>query len=403
MQSGVAIVEDGDGRAGWSIGVVIGLLILAVSGLGGTIARGAPSDVEMWWRIFEDGGILEVATDAGEFAIPVEVSSVLAPEPDEGDPSNETVVLRGQAAGSTAAVILESDRAGAIVNTADGSFVRIEVPPTEESTNETRENRTVKRNVSDPLRGGPLQIEQHSVKGDLPPLPEYSADATNESAQNSSLQGMTTLHARPPGGNSIHISKHIWDSDNPIDPVNALFYDLGTRGWIRHTMEGSHGVGWNKDVCGSDKYAWFYDGMHGGSDGWQLQDRHWGKEDDWCLDSRYHFREFNSDSGDSHSPGFAEYSPAPAHWECDGHDLECVDPQRGQDELLVDLRYSHDVDHIWMNQIDHSDGECATCPRWDGWVDFYQIWSVSGQDPCGDDSPTETIYSGSVDTVRWEC
>lgn len=70
MQSGVAIVEDGDGRAGWSIGVVIGLLILAVSGLGGTIARGAPSDVEMWWRIFEDGGILEVATDAGEFASP---------------------------------------------------------------------------------------------------------------------------------------------------------------------------------------------------------------------------------------------------------------------------------------------------------------------------------------------
>lgn len=200
-------------------------------------------------------------------------------------------------------------------------------------------------------------------------------------------------------GHSVRLSKHIWDvsrrKGQAIDPMNVLLYDDG---WYIENILGERG--WTAGVCGSDKSLYLYDERHGGEDSWELQDRHWGTDSGTCFVDRYHAREYLSETGDTHTPGFGSYRPLPVHWECWRHNLRCVDPQKGQDRLLADLRDHPNVGNIWFFHLDDND-DCKTCDRWNGWIDLYHI-TFSGEDPCGTE-PTMAEFGGTVKTVAWFC
>jgi hypothetical protein len=205
-------------------------------------------------------------------------------------------------------------------------------------------------------------------------------------------------------GHSVVVSKHIWDS-NPIDPMNVMFY--GKYGWHGARLLESLGAwAWNR--CGGDKNLWMADGRHGGTDHWGKQTWHYGTDGGWCFVDRYHGREYFP-SDDTHLPGFAVHSPHPVHWECWTHDLGCVYPQRGQDWVLSYLSPRPVSQNLTVGHI-HSfllsdNKDCATCARWDGWVDLYEIRrnDQTTPDPCGADKPTISQFDGDVKLLGFFC
>jgi hypothetical protein len=84
-----------------------------------------------------------------------------------------------------------------------------------------------------------------------------------------------------------------------------------------------------------------------------------------------------------------------------------VNPQRGQDHLLATLDGSATVANERFKQVANAAGDCGTCDRWDGWVDFYERILVggAGHDPCNANSnPTPTItVAGGYTRIQWRC
>lgn len=308
---------------------------------------------------------------------------------------NETdewfVVLRGKDAnvGATAAVIIRPNLVDVIINLPTGASIRVSRPGTD--------------NPSQPLASAPSSDKNPQLLAAPPfflsevsPFLSSSDDAkalilTNSAVGNADHQ------------NSIRVSKHIWQPDHSeaTDPVNVIFYHkanlleslLGDIGWV----DGGAG-------CGSAKDLKFYDSGHGGQDAWRGLATHWVPSGSWCAGwDRFHGREYRSDTGDTHSPGFGSYRPFPVHWENWLHGTlgEIIDPQYGQDKLLADLSGHSNIGDIWLTHIVPIN-DCKYCDRWDGWFDIYQI-TDGAANACADERLDFLSFGGSVTSVAWEC
>lgn len=371
-----------------------------------SVAQSANVDdqINEWWSILEAGGVLRAEVDDVVYEIPLQITSTLLPQDDMGvqDPAHAVIILRGSAAGATAAVVLAPGRIAAFVNGPNGETLRLNVPPLPDLE-------LVSTHEHVPWRG-PLVAEEYSIRVGTPPLFDHDRPmgmmVPGESPMGLVPAGMENvevkmLHFSPPGGHSVHISKHIWKAGaGAKDPVNAWFFHHAT---IMATHDTLVNAGWGSTICGSEKVAWFDDAMHGGSTDWFGNWQHHHKESNGiCGDARYHIREFPSETGDTHSPGFEQYTLTPVHWEDTGHAESSVNPQKGQDKLLVDMSGRADIGNIHTRLLPKTDSECSSCARWLGWVDIYnRIDSSGNHNPCG--NPQFTHYGGSVMHVSWTC
>lgn len=343
--------------------------------------------------LVENPSIRIRSVDHQEFTLPLEVSSVWFSD-ESGNttfvddlssgllshPREWTAVLRGALPqlGATGALVLKSSGLQGAFNLPDGRSLL---------TGKHEVARWSFRN-------------QNTIGGSAPQLYVTDLSGGSSAPSVSELIPPPDPPESPSSAHSMAMSKHIWKpTENsmtfPLDPVNVVFYQNPYVAVFSWGMLQNHG--WIEGVCGSTEYLYIYDARHGGTDGWKAQRDNYGKEDSVCIDERYHARSYLSSTGDSHTPGFQDYIPLPAHWECDWHSFDCVNPQRGQDQLLGDIIGDYRVRTFWTWQLaDNKD--CRTCERWNGWIDMYRLSEVSSTDPCGGNKPQ--IFQTSV-TVSW--
>ncbi len=293
-------------------------------------------------------------------------------------------VLRGVVpeSGVSGVVILRPDSYDVIVNLPSGKSIRAHVPAASA--------------ISAP-------VEPPSPAGANLAHPSFFKKVPTGISPNGTPGPSWKISARPvldgEESGSIRVSKHIWTPDHQqaIDPVNAMFY---------HDTQFLHQVmadaGWVATAgCGSKKHAILYDAMHGNADNWHEQAMDWGTLN-WPLCvfyARYHGRQYDSPTGDTHIPGFGNYVPFPVHWEGDGH--TDVRPQVGQDKLLSDVVGHPNVGNVWSFQTD-TPNDCANCLNWLGWLDIYELTDGTG-DPCTGDWTAMVEYGGQVQSTALEC
>lgn len=355
-----------------AVGLLFVLLAIAYSSAEPE-PRNLPAD---WVREFENGGVLHLRTLDSMESINMNVSSRL--------PDNATV-LRGFSAEGTGAILLVSPTlVSGSINDASGTMYRFRIDITGHASTPFYDPLLSMYTV-DPLQAGPIRVwDEFSAM----PSGARMSDAEdredgfcNERCRELySSDELTSVHITPFGGHSIRIGKHIYDGNTAIDPINVIFYgDDLDYSLAHHTVETNE---FESTSCGSNKYAYFYDdavGHSGGSDEWELQeegaDRHYqavftGGD---CVDrARAHIRFYESDSGDTHNPGFGPYILAPTHFETAGHDPEQdVNPQTGQDILYSLIAEDHHVAKI--STYSTTPGNCASCGKWSGVLDLYEI------------------------------
>lgn len=381
--------------------LVTAVVVFAMVFVGSTSAEGSQPSVEEWYAALQDGGVLVLSTQGHTENIPVHVSSVFE-VPDE----LPTIVLRGQVGTSSASVVLKHDGAYGFANLADGHSYRWSQSGTTSAS--ALASDSLNEGLPGPVTGTMFVDQVQALPPDDDTAEDYVttfADCTSYRANELIQQVIQSMDVAPFGGHSIKISKHIWQSDPdcPIDPSNVIFYDETSSSMAETVVEAA---GWDKTTCGKTKWLYFFDAQHSGSDDWDLMDEgddgHFEKDrSGQCENMRYHLRRFTSATGDTHNPGFGDFTVLPVHWEDDGHDV--VNPLQGQDYLLADMATSEYVGEMWSIEVANSASDCMNCALWDGRVDIYQIRTDNSNDPCGLAPPIGITTIGSFVRLEWGC
>ncbi len=351
-------------------------------------------EIPLFWSEFSDGGVANIKTPNEFFQLPLQVSTIFVDGRPLNDseqmdylmagqsdvPSNTTVVLRGKSAGATGVMVLKEARVSGAFNSPMGESLRFNIPPLERQQPEVEEQEDVLDLTSPEQFRGPIQSDVQVAKS-------------------GPFEGVDVLHMSPRGGGSVWTSLHIYSGGDPIDPMNAWFYDSAGESYVDSALTDA---GWSEEGrswCASTKEVLIRDHLHGsGTDYWDEQSRHYTDPQE-CDGARYHLRTFPSRYGDTHTPGFDTYLLAPVHYE-DGIGHSNVYPQTGQDKLQSDMAGSPWISNYWAVSVPNDASECANCDEWDGWIDIYQL-DLDGVDPCG--SVDWTIYWGSVDEINFWC
>lgn len=335
-----------------------------------------------WTTIAERGGFTLVVSEEETFSIPLSLSTTFPSDANDSD-AGQTAVMRGYAGSASAMAIVTDNRTHVLVNSPTGENYKVQFG----GSNSEGTLSSVKR--YQPFEG-PLDAKQSQKSWNVP---------------DSGWEAGGMVHVSPPGGGSIEFSKHIWDLTDweAADPVNVIFYDGGWESRVVGVLETD---GWTPKGdswwCSSGKDVHIHDGMHGGRDEWFVEDEVLVKPDK-CEGDRYHMRLYESESGDSHSPGFVDYSLTPVHWE-EGTTHSYVDPQEGQDRVAADLVDDGDIGAIHSINVGTSSSECSSCDNWGGAVDLYQVYPVvEKEDPCGGAPNWYDFSEGDVVMLNLYC
>jgi hypothetical protein len=289
------------------------------------------------------------------------------------------VVLRGESLDKAAsgAMVVRKEGVSGIINHRFGDSIRVDGGPAEA--------KSWLSGSSSPGRGQPLRA--------------FVLDDGTPHTDARKMAGVGNLVDHG-SGNSIVVSKHIYmePGGQRVDPVNVIFYGDMAEGTLLLTRNQ-----WYPTTCSSVKHALILDASHGGSDAWVTQDNDY-ERDGLCVDARHHARRYSA-HGDWHSPGFGFYALVPVHWECFGHPLECVDPQRGQDRLYSTVIQDPRVKGITSFRPDSDNLDCTTCSRWNGWIDMYWVEhpDSTNVDPCGAGKTASIEFSGTIKMLRFGC
>ncbi len=298
-------------------------------------------------------------------------------------------VLRGHTPDSsvTSAVVLSRGEVKTIVNLPDGRSLRHPRPAFSSSGSGLALDSD--GNLLVPVRP-PFYIRERTVAS-----PGSSAVGAFHLSDNADPEALDE---------SIEVSSSIWKWDpepTAVDPTNVIFY---------HKTElfasVLNDVGWadGGSFCGSSKDVKFFDARHGGEDAWKPQGTHWQPAGSLCGGtSRFHGRQYNSDTGDTHSPGFGGYAPFPVHsedWDWWALTHVNVNPQHGQDKLLADLMGHPNIGTIWLYAT--IGGSCENCERWDGWFDLYQLTDGEANS-CTEEYIGFISHGGDRPSVGWDC
>ena len=194
---------------------------------------------------------------------------------------------------------------------------------------------------------------------------EYEAQKAAVAEQRSASLTMQ-IPAVKVGRHSITFSNRTYSSNTAKDPVNLVFYRVGSSWDVNYDLINWTRLRWGGTTCGGTQRLYIWDAVHsGGWDGWrnmnyQLQ-RNQGII---CGTARHHLRLFGSFVRDSHSPSFGWWSVGGAHHDNLTH--TCPDSWENTENLVVDSFKNSNgtpmwfVGTIWKTSLNNAGNfECA--------------------------------------------
>lgn len=146
------------------------------------------------------------------------------------------------------------------------------------------------------------------------------------------------LHVGSPDGSIQYASYSTKSDGSRAARINVVYWNNGEVTTAYNKLVST--THWNYADCGSDRWAWVYDGIHTGgvNKNWVQTHQSEAHRDGWytpcASDTRYHMRHWGRYLHDTHygSGSFGQYSIGNVHWETNPHE-DTADSQRGQDHL----------------------------------------------------------------------
>jgi len=150
------------------------------------------------------------------------------------------------------------------------------------------------------------------------------------------------------GRHSIRFSTFTYSGLQPKDPINIVFYRVGTAWDVNYDMQNWTRLRWQSTGCGASQRVYIWDAQHtGGWDGWRDMQYQLEREQGWfCGSPRYHIRLFGSFVRDSHSPGFGWWTVADAHHDNLFH--TCTDGWENAESTVLNSFQNADGSPLWF-------------------------------------------------------
>jgi hypothetical protein len=136
------------------------------------------------------------------------------------------------------------------------------------------------------------------------------------------------------GSHSIQLSIYAYDSCCPKDPMSFVWYNVGSSWDVNWDLQNVpiSGRKWTGEfVCESDLFGYTWDAMHGGTDGWEVQDYGLQYQAGACGTARYHVRLWDRGYTDTHGEYGRWTFGEPHHDQAINH---CVDDWDGAQEVM---------------------------------------------------------------------
>lgn len=168
------------------------------------------------------------------------------------------------------------------------------------------------------------------------------------------------------GTHSIQFSTMTYQGSQPKDPINVVFYGVGSASDVRFDLKYWTSSSWKDTECGATQQEYIWDAQHiGGWNGWRTQQYQLELNAGWyCGSDRYHLRLFEGFVRDSHNPSFEVWSVTDAHHDPFGH--QCTDDWEGaEDQVEFSFRDGSGnplwfVGSIWYGNLNNSgQHQCA--------------------------------------------
>ncbi len=150
------------------------------------------------------------------------------------------------------------------------------------------------------------------------------------------------------GWHSISFSSFTYSGSQQKDPINVVFYRVGSAYDVDYDMRNWTRLRWQSTGCGSSQRVYIWDAQHtGGWDGWRDMQYQLERDASWyCGSPRYHIRLFGSFVRDSHSPGFGWWSVGDAHHDNQWH--TCTDGWENAEQIVLESFQNADGSPLWF-------------------------------------------------------
>lgn len=179
------------------------------------------------------------------------------------------------------------------------------------------------------------------------------------------------------GQHSISFSNFTYSGSQRKDPINVVFYRVGTAWDVDYDMRNWTRLRWQETGCGASQRVYIWDAQHaGGWDGWRDMQYQLERDAGWfCGSPRYHIRLFGSFVWDSHSPSFGWWSVADAHHDNLFH--TCTDDWENAEREVLNSFQNADGSPLWFVgvrwQADLGNAGYYQCAYNDGWAWFIEL------------------------------
>ncbi len=149
------------------------------------------------------------------------------------------------------------------------------------------------------------------------------------------------------GEHSISFSSMTWDSSNPKDPVNVIFYRVGSAADVNYDLKNWTRIRWQDTGCNSTQWVYIWDSAHtGGWNGWRENQYPMASNSVCWPGERDHLRLFQGFVQDSHSPSYGIWAVTAVHHDDYWH--SCTNDWEGPEARLRSAFLDNNGQPLWF-------------------------------------------------------